>query len=433
MSHDDNQSRLSSSTHSSWSSDSSTWWDDWPPDFDGTGLFQRLARDDADDPPLFRFDVRDVLREVEARLGSAVVDIPKVGKGSNYFGMHMRLADDRDILARVARLDVNWPKYGEGRADEFVDQQVTEVQFEADVYDLLRQRREIFAANLLYYRAPVFSRSTKHRRLPPGNLLGRALFLFEKTEGVNNVWPNDPEKRLQLLEQCARIRAALFSFALPPNFVSSWMTRRPPCASSLSVDIAPTREFAIAFLAAKLDEAVLDSGSLTVALRARQILLQLIPLVMPSEGDQPDLYRLVLEHGDFGLHNMTITDAPSVTSLYDWESGHIVPAILSDPQMSIYVDLGIDGDGRPAISRLWEGITDEERTDYVCYAEHYYRILAEQEPRYLHAIKAGRDARHIWSALKSWRGEDHEQHLGELIPWAEDRLAQVAIEGLHIL
>jgi len=230
---------------------------------------------------------------------------------------------------------------------------------------------------------------------------------------------------------------------LPPNFVSSWMTRRPPCASSLSVDIAPTRDFAIAFLTAKLDEAVPDSGTIDwdenrtvvgpAAMRAKQLLLQLIPLVMPSEGDQLDLYRLVLEHGDFGLHNMTITNAPSVTSLYDWESGHIVPAILSDPQMSIYVDLGIDGDGRPAISRLWEGITDEERAEYVCYAEHYYRILAEQEPRYLHAIKAGRDARYIWSALKAWREEDHEKHFEELIPWAEERLAQVAIQGLRIL
>jgi hypothetical protein len=71
-----------SSTHSSWSSDSSCAWDDWPHDFDGTGLFESLDRDE---PPIFRFDVRAVLDEVEEHVGSKVVDIPKVGKGSNYF------------------------------------------------------------------------------------------------------------------------------------------------------------------------------------------------------------------------------------------------------------------------------------------------------------------------------------------------------------
>lgn len=59
-----------------------SWWDDWPADFDGTGLFQSLERED---PPIFRFDVRNILEEVEEHLGSKVVDIPKVGKGSNYF------------------------------------------------------------------------------------------------------------------------------------------------------------------------------------------------------------------------------------------------------------------------------------------------------------------------------------------------------------
>lgn len=71
-----------SSSHSSWSSDSSEAWDDWPPDFDGTGLFESL---ESDDPPVFRFDVRSILGEVEEHVESNVVDIPKVGKGSNYF------------------------------------------------------------------------------------------------------------------------------------------------------------------------------------------------------------------------------------------------------------------------------------------------------------------------------------------------------------
>ena len=65
-----------------------------------------------------------------------------------------------------------------------------------------------------------------------------------------------------------------------------------------------------------------------------------------SDSDQNSFYRLVLEHGDFGIHNMSITtDAdgqPLVTSLYDWETACIVPAILSDLLMAVTVDLATD-------------------------------------------------------------------------------------------
>ena len=57
-----------------------------------------------------------------------------------------------------------------------------------------------------------------------------------------------------------------------------------------------------------------------IAGAAKQSLLHLIPHIMPVDSDG-SLYRLVLEHGDFGIHNMSIMiDAngqPLVTSLYD--------------------------------------------------------------------------------------------------------------------
>ena len=78
-------------------------------------------------------------------------------------------------------------------------------------------------------------------------------------------------------------------------------------------------------------------GPITTA--AKQSLLRLIPHIMPTDSDQTSLYHLVLEHSDFGIHNISITmDAngqPLVTSLYDWETGCIVPAILSDPLMAV--------------------------------------------------------------------------------------------------
>jgi hypothetical protein len=71
---------------------------------------------------------------------------------------------------------------------------------------------------------------------------------------------------------------------------------------------------------------------------------------------------------------ITDTDAPAVTSLYDWETGHIVPAILSDPQMAVYVDLELDLEGEPAISRVWEGIGEEERQECGRCAEYYFQV-----------------------------------------------------------
>jgi hypothetical protein len=49
--------------------------------------------------------------------------------------------------------------------------------------------------------------------------------------------------------------------------------------------------------------------------------------MLPEGGSpHPVLYRLVVEHGDFGIQNMSIVqhendEDPEITSLYDWESG----------------------------------------------------------------------------------------------------------------
>ena len=70
------------STNSTSSSDSYSWLDDWPEDFDGTGLFERLR---SGEPPVFRFSMKDVIDEVEKNLDSQVIGIPLVGHGSNFF------------------------------------------------------------------------------------------------------------------------------------------------------------------------------------------------------------------------------------------------------------------------------------------------------------------------------------------------------------
>ena len=44
-----------------------------------------------------------------------------------------------------------------------------------------------------------------------------------------------------------------------------------------------------------------------VALKAKRSLLRAVPLIMPRGIREASLYRLVLEHGDFGIHNTSIT------------------------------------------------------------------------------------------------------------------------------
>jgi hypothetical protein len=115
-----------------------------------------------------------------------------------------------------------------------------------------------------------------------------------------------------------------------------------------------------------------------VALRAKQSLLRFIPHMLPAGADESSLYRLVLDHGDFGIHNMSIiVDAdgrPGIMSLYDWETGYIVPAILSDPEMAVLVDLVTDAHGAPSITRVGEDETPEYHKEYMRHASQYIKV-----------------------------------------------------------
>ena len=96
-------------------------------------------------------------------------------------GFH-RLSNRSDIMARLARGDVNMPNY-----DEFpIDTQVPEVKFEVALYELLRSEPNILASHLLYHRIPV--QHVGPRLDFPQDIAGRRLLLFERAEGENNVW-----------------------------------------------------------------------------------------------------------------------------------------------------------------------------------------------------------------------------------------------------
>jgi hypothetical protein len=188
-----------------------SWFDNWPDNFDGTGLYDKItARAGAG----FRFDVDYLIHLIQEKIGSKVVDIPNVYNGSNYFvsplaagmlllqchthstqGFHFRLDSGLDILARIFRSDVNLPNY-----DGFPFQTLRrEAEFEAAVYQFLLLNPKIPISPLLFYRLPVL-RTLEKQDTCISIDEGRALFVFTRTEGEKNVWQGlEPDEKVRRL------------------------------------------------------------------------------------------------------------------------------------------------------------------------------------------------------------------------------------------
>ena len=116
-----------------------------------------------------------------------------------------------------------------------------------------------------------------------------------------------------------------------------------------------------------------------IALKAKQSLLRVVQLILPPETSDGRLYRFVLEHGDFGIHNTTIAQdesgQPFVTSLFDWETACICPAILSDPLVAASpVDLIVAIDGTPDITRVPKQASSTAILEYKSWASHYIKV-----------------------------------------------------------
>lgn len=309
------------------------------------------------------------------------------------------------MLARLARGDVNMPDF-----DGFpIHVQVSEVKFEAEVYKLLLFEPRILASRLLYCRVPL--QHVGPRLDHPQDIAGRRLLVFERAEGENNVWFDlRPEQKVRhcvnslavpftyrcikasLLVQAAQTRASLFNFQLPISFANAWLRERlfEQKPKSIPVPVAPTRDFCVALVTAKIEATIGNIGDMIgwesdgnvvgpMAAAAKQSLLRIVPQILPkADEDETSPYRLVLEHGDFGIHNMSIaTDAngqPLVTSIYDWETGCVISAILSDPLMAVAVDLVTDDHASPSITRVPDDATTEDRTQYMEWSRQYFEV-----------------------------------------------------------
>lgn len=204
--------------------------------------------------------------------------------------------------------------------------------------------------------------------------------------------PHAHSQQLHLLDQLANIRAALFHYNAPLDFTASYLLSRlfKFMPESLDLPVAPTREFWMHVMETKIKATIRNEGDMIgweddnetvgpVALAAKGSLLRAIPHLMPPENVDQSLYRLVLEHDDFGIHNTTITTQangePLVTSLYDWETGCFVPAILSDPLVAVLpVDLITGENAGPSVTRVPQNATPSSLETYAIWARHYIKV-----------------------------------------------------------
>ncbi|KIK61131.1 hypothetical protein GYMLUDRAFT_73533 [Collybiopsis luxurians FD-317 M1] len=383
------------------------------------------------------WDLSLLICEVEENLKTSIVDIPYIGKGSNSYGFHLKTAEGRDLIGRLSCGDVNVPNF-----DGFpFDMQCQDVQFEVDAYSLLQSKPAVLASHLLYHRLPVLHPEprTKH----PADIQGRRLLLFEKSPGKTNVWDelNDVQQH-HLLTQAASMRAALFNLQLPDNFTAKWLLSRLFEQKPKKLpNPAFTRDFTLELVRSKIEATIKNIGDMIgweddhevvgpVAYAAKQSLLRLLPYIVPrlkNLEEEEAIYRLVLDHGDWGIHNMTITPAGDITSVFDWDVGSITPALLSDPLMAILVDLVTDGNGAPTIIRTHPTHTEAEQKYFQKCSEHYFKVLFAKAPSYHHAIILGKDLRHLWFALRDWRGENPEGYFGELGIWAEEKYRMFSV------
>ncbi|KAM4057244.1 3-hydroxybutyryl-CoA dehydratase [Hirsutella rhossiliensis] len=449
--------------------------DDWPTaqdgsEWDGTRLLDLTRRGES--PFGAAWNVEAFIGEVEQILNASVVDIPTVSRGANHYGLHVQLDSRPDVVARLSRHDVNSPGF-HGSDLEAKQRQLS--RFEIATYDALQPlarasqpHGRVFGGRPLHHRDPVAWRAgagvappsppfphDASASMPPlcRTVLGRRLFLFEKSpgEGYDYVrWRAlSPAKKSFLLAQSARVAATLFQYRLPAEYASTWLPVRITEHQQNYVsqrEVTPTRDFCASLLHTRI-EAALSRLALRLphlaprALLVRQDLDWLVPRVLPQAGNglsETALYRFVLDHGDFGIHNMTIaTDdhgRPYITSVYDWEAASIVPALLSEPKMVVTADLVVNDEGEPAISRWGDGDSISHMGEYLEWSNEYYKELFRQSPEYRGVIMASGDARRIWFAMREFEVEDHRQRLVWLSGWARRKVAEYrAKEGFYLV
>lgn len=151
----------------------------------------------------------------------------------------------------------------------------------------------------------------------------------------------------------------------------------------LHIPVAPTRECCIAVFESKIKAIIGNQSDMIgfedvnytvspIAATAKQSLLRLFPYILSADSDFPPLSSCS------GARPITLdaNGRPLVTSVYDWEIGCVLPAILSDPLMKVGFDLVEDKKGNRLITGEVEDATPEDRAEHMRYASAYYKICS---------------------------------------------------------
>jgi hypothetical protein len=114
------------------------------------------------------------------------------------------------------------------------------------------------------------------------------------------------------------------------------------------------------------------------AWRAKRTLQEVVPHLLPEHNDGV-LYRLMLEYGDFGIHNTSVTKDdqgnPSSPFLYDWETACIVPALLADPLVAADpVNLIAYSCAEPAASQAPESATATDPENFEAWSKCCFKV-----------------------------------------------------------
>lgn len=163
-----------------------------------------------------------------------------------------------------------------------------------------------------------------------------------------------------VVARSASVRLALLNQPLAPEFMTKWLlwgTFQPvELAPKELPPITPDSELLHRVVPGQNRSHNRKRSSASVTRLAKwathssqrnRPLLRVIPYILPKV-DGESLYRLVLQHDDLRLHNMSIfvngSGQATVTSIYDWQTANIV----SDFDFSTAgCDLRVDDAGRP--------------------------------------------------------------------------------------
>lgn len=106
----------------------------------------------------------------------------------------------------------------------------------------------------------------------------------------------------------------------------------------------------------------------------------------------------------------------------------MIPALLSDPLMAVTANLVVDENAELAIARVDDDEEEIARERYMGWSKQYFGELQPLAPEHKRAIRAGKEARFLWFALRDWRGEDPVGYFGGLGKWAERRMEELGAE-----